>query len=506
MESFSDGHMKTELRADHQMPIEQRLASIQDLVHKSVQDPKMRKLALAITSKCPERDGMCEAKAIYQAVKARVRYTGDIAPIKQGSKGPVEGIDLYQSAWRTWEFGGGDCLPLSTLVLRDDYELVPLVDLDPGDRIMGDGQWTEVQERWLTGDKPVLAFSLSNGCVLRCTPEHRIFRNVDGRIEEIRADQARVGDDLVTPDAIPVLGTPDMAWPEVARGLTDEERAWLLGVFIADGWTEGKDTANGHHTYRAAISGLDGDRKEAQKVRVRDLMNKLGVPTQWNAKYIRINNPALAQFFAQFGHTAANKHASLRLASQTDARALLAGLSADADQRDNVHSTISPKMALQMRVLYRMLGQSVHIRRVDDHGGLGTNPIYRITPRTTERAESRRDLKFARIRAIRDDGVEMCADLTTDTGKFWLPESDVLVHNCDDQSILVATLLALNGIEPRLRVTAESKVADWGHIYPVALLPKNSSNGKAVTLDTTLPGNNRFGVEIPFAKHLDFPA
>jgi len=183
--SFNDGNMKTELRADRDMPIEQRLASIQDLVHKSVQDPKMRKLALAITSKCPERDGLCEAKAIYQAVKARVRYTGDIAPIKQGSKGPVEGIDLYQSAWRTWEFGGGDC---------------------------------------------------------------------------------------------------------------------------------------------------------------------------------------------------------------------------------------------------------------------------------------------------------------------------------DDQSILVATLLALNGIEPRLRVTAESKGADWGHIYPGALLPKNANNGKFITLDTTLPGNNRFGVEIPFAKNLDFPA
>jgi transglutaminase-like putative cysteine protease len=185
-ESFNDGTMKTELRTDRNMPIEQRVASIQDLVHKSVQDPKMRKLALAITSKCPERDGMCEAKAIYQAVKSRVRYTGDIAPIKQGSRGPVEGIDLYQSAWRTWEFQGGDC---------------------------------------------------------------------------------------------------------------------------------------------------------------------------------------------------------------------------------------------------------------------------------------------------------------------------------DDQSILVATLLALNGIEPRLRVTAESKSADWGHIYPGAILPKNSTgNGKFVTLDTTLPGNNRFGVEIPFGKNLDFPA
>jgi len=78
--------------------------------------------------------------------------------------------------------------------------------------------------------------------------------------------------------------------------------------------------------------------------------------------------------------------------------------------------------------------------------------------------------------------------------------------DCDDQGILIAALLALNGIEPRLRVTAESKAADFGHIYPGALLPKNASNGKFVALDATLPGNNRFGVEVPYARSLDFPA
>jgi hypothetical protein len=137
--SFNDGTMKTELRADRDMPIEQRLASIQDLVHKSVQDPKMRKLALHITSKCPERDGLCEAKAIYQAVKARVRYTGDIAPIKQGSKGPVEGIDLYQSAWRTWEFGGGDCDDQSILVAT----LLALNGIEPRLRVTAESKSTD---------------------------------------------------------------------------------------------------------------------------------------------------------------------------------------------------------------------------------------------------------------------------------------------------------------------------------------------------------------------------
>ena len=115
IDGYNDGKMKTTLRSHATMPIETRIATIQKLVHKSVQDPEMRKLALKATAHCPERDKMCEAKAVYDFVKSRVRYTGDIGPIKHPD-GQVEGIDLYQSARRTLEFGGGDCDDNSILV------------------------------------------------------------------------------------------------------------------------------------------------------------------------------------------------------------------------------------------------------------------------------------------------------------------------------------------------------------------------------------------------------
>lgn len=91
------------------MSLDQRVKILQDLTWKSVQDPRMRKLALAATRHCPERDGQCEAKAVYSTIKERIRYTGDIAPLKLGGNGEVDTVDLYQSAYRTWEFGGGDC-------------------------------------------------------------------------------------------------------------------------------------------------------------------------------------------------------------------------------------------------------------------------------------------------------------------------------------------------------------------------------------------------------------
>lgn len=367
--------------------------------------------------------------------------------------------------------GWGDCVPMSSLVLRDDFETCEIGTLSPGDRIMGDGSWTTVMERCLTGEKELLAFGLSNGCVLRCTKEHRLFRDVAGRTEEIRAGEARIGDDLITPTQIPISGKTGASWPRSTIDLTDDERAWLLGVFIADGWTDsgGKDTG----PYRVAISGLDGKPKEAQKRRVEALMTKTGVSTRWHEKYIAINDRDLAQMFAMQGHTAVNKHlASLGFASESEVRSVIDGLAADASARSGVFSTISPKLALQLRVLHRMIGQSVHIARHDEHGGFGKHPIYQITPRTAY--AERRHLKFARIRSIADGGSEMCADITTDTGKFWLPESDVVVHNCEDLAAWRAAELRVAGFdcEPVLKWQWIPRDQMLAAGYPAAHVPR----------------------------------
>lgn len=61
-------------------------------------DPRMRQIGLQVTSGCAGRDDMCELDSIYEFVKKNIRYTGDITD-----------KDTYQSAWRTLQFGGGDC-------------------------------------------------------------------------------------------------------------------------------------------------------------------------------------------------------------------------------------------------------------------------------------------------------------------------------------------------------------------------------------------------------------
>ena len=69
-----------------------------EAVRGSLLDPWMREKGLLITQNCPARNDLCELKAVFNAVAMNTRYTGDVA-----------GRDTFQSAYRTMQFGGGDC-------------------------------------------------------------------------------------------------------------------------------------------------------------------------------------------------------------------------------------------------------------------------------------------------------------------------------------------------------------------------------------------------------------
>jgi len=335
----------------------------------------------------------------------------DIPSLLMGTMGK----GVYPGNW-------GDCIPISTLALREDYTVVPFGSLAPGDKIMGDGQFTTVTEHAFTGEKPILDFELNNGSHLRCSPEHRVFLSGG---EEVRAEDIKVGHLLRTPTT--EFPTHSVLNP---TALTPEDFAWLLGVYVADGWTDLP-----RHP-RFMISGKDGFKKEEQKRRVESLMAQLDINTRWDKRYIAVNDRPIAEYMKTCGGHAPEKHLPSLLMSRSQVQSVIAGLAADASTANSgtiTHGTTSEILALQLRILYRMLGQSVHIKRWDEHGGLGSHPIYRITVRQADdpnHPNSRRN--SARVVAIREQEPEMCCDITTDTGRFYLPESDVIVHNCED--------------------------------------------------------------------------
>lgn len=82
------------------------------LVDQGKRDPRIRVFASqAVSQQCgnqwcvPEKDSVAEAKAIFDAIRRRVRYTSDI-----------HAVDTYQKPSITLDTRSGDCDDYSTLV------------------------------------------------------------------------------------------------------------------------------------------------------------------------------------------------------------------------------------------------------------------------------------------------------------------------------------------------------------------------------------------------------
>lgn len=91
--------------------LDDRITYLRKLVEKGKRDPGVYMFARdAVNKRCgnrwcvPEKDNVAEAKALFDAVRERVRYTSDIA-----------GIDSYQKAPLTLRLRTGDC---------DDYSIL----------------------------------------------------------------------------------------------------------------------------------------------------------------------------------------------------------------------------------------------------------------------------------------------------------------------------------------------------------------------------------------------
>lgn len=103
----SGGKKKTPYKATFAKvrTVSDRIKHIKTQIEKGRRDPTIRAFAVkAVSQKCgnkfciPERDYWGEIKAVFNGIRANVRYVRD-----------GHGLDTYQAANRTLEFAGGDC-------------------------------------------------------------------------------------------------------------------------------------------------------------------------------------------------------------------------------------------------------------------------------------------------------------------------------------------------------------------------------------------------------------
>jgi len=363
-------------------------------------------------------------------------------------------------------FMGGDCFPEGTLLLRNDYEFVPIEQIKVGDKIWGKDKWSTVTQKWAKGQLPVDAIEMSNGSTMYLTGEHRVYAGRcehGAQCEQVACREAfkrtasfdrvlvrdlKEGDTLLQPQRI-----------DFGSNRVDPDRMYVEALALADGWTKASKNPNFPHIC-FYVAGRDGKRKEEQKHEVKAICERLGIETTWHARYIAIKDREWASRIAALGSRARFKRLETINLDEVGAVAALRGLMADSTQNTKgsarTYSTTSRQLMLQVRVLHRMFGKMTSVRMLtpEQHGGAGKHPLWRVG----QREKRGLNLSVQSIeRAVRKVS---CWDISTDDHYVYLPEHDVTVSNCDDQAIGMGSLLMSIGIPVKVVGSSHSQPLD----------------------------------------------
>lgn len=412
-----------------------------------------------------------ESQALWDFAVLNIAYTPD-----------PPGYDLFMTTRYTLESGQGDCFPAGTLLLRDDGLFVPIEELEIGDRIHDGTRFVAVLKKWNRGAKEIVRVHLNNQSSLRLTPSHTVLRvpkirrpngtygpGLFGSEEEVEVGELRIDDHLLQP----------RGFAGGAQTLSPDD-ALLMSAYLAEGYTS-KDF---RRVGLAGVANRKGVREEVMRV-----LRARGVSFSEHEREIRFarSNVELLNTY-DLGRTALHKRLPhLDWDAKTVERLLRTFDATDGGVQSNganvVYSSISYELALQYRVLQRMLGRSTSLRRVDNHGGAGAHPIYRVMARVDD--HSRPWAKVIGLHA--EDEQSPTFDIMTESGRVYLPESDVVVRQCDDFVIALGSMHRMLGFEGLVARVVSTNAESWEHVYLLVGYPKRRPK-KWVALDPTVRG------------------
>jgi len=394
------------------------------------------------------------AKAVFNWVSANIGYKSDSILYNE--------VEYWASPELTYQKKYGDCLIWNTKLLTPSKELINISDIKEGDLICGkDGEFHKVINKWYKGKLPTKKIILNNGSEIIATDDHKFILENN---TEVLCKDLKINDILKQIKNI-------KTYPEEIN----KEYWYLKGLFIADGWAD-KSKKN------ISISGKDGYKKEKQKKWVKDYCERKNINYYWHERYITIHSKELFEDFKKCGIGAENKHIGVLPQAKENIEAMLNGLKADAYIREDgsiTFGTTSERLKNEIRILYRMIGKSVHERLwVPSKTSFGKKSIWRIIVRTKKEIR-------ARVKGIIENCEEEVYDIEVENHEIYLPQKDIVVHNCDDHGLLIASLCRMCGIPAyRIKVAAGNVITSagkGGHAYAIYLADDN----EWYTLDST---------------------
>ena len=488
-------------------------------------DARMRQIGLEVTKSCPARNDMCELDAIYQFVKRNTRYTGDIS-FK----------DTFQSAWRTLQYGGGDCFDFSTKIICRSrssgmYELVRLGELrfvwphyealSYNFRAMRH-EFRPIVNFQDKGRRNVLKARLSNGTDIIATSDHK-FWALDGdragrfKVEprtlgeymEMRARPARTRHEhtrILQAAWIPSL---DLCEPTAAE-------VYLAGIYAAEG------TSNEEKRSETSIGQMRPDIRRKIETAIRAVGASARPEYNQFRLHVRTDDGALVDTLREQGTNSFNMRLPPHMLSGTRRTVEnLVGAHGDGDayhpkpgsvwhkKVSAIYATSSDGLAEDLRLGLLQLGRPFYLQHQKNHQGVGDKPIWRLyewkSPGMLRRTEALQEmlpgLRYGYVEDVAPAGRAPVGCITVEENHNFFLADGTLASNCDDHAALVAVLAMENGFTCKFRITSNTG-ATWDHIFCVVGVPKIAPR-RWVPLDTTLP-RGQVGTHPPMAKYKDF--
>lgn len=479
-----------------------RLSLINIQVFKSLRDPAIRALALDLVRGTPQHgpeSELAEVSRIFWFVKNTIEYRQD--PHQH---------DLYSTASRTLQTRSGDCFTLDTPVIvkakaSGCYEIKSLASLETSwpayEALTYDFSATGWVFKPITawtfkGVREVFESHLSNGPRFRHTADHSVWwwdgqssykkvveDQLSRRLEDNRVDRKRV----LIASKIPALGNVDVS----------ESHAYLSGIFAAEGFSDGSHVriAQDKKDIRARIE------KHLANVGANYSASSREHNAYYNIKECNLKSWLRAQgsnsFNMSFGADILGaSEESIRVAYEAycDGDGYRPPEGALLFNRVNcIASTSSDKLAAEISLMLMILGEPWHDYLQENHMGAGKRPIHRISNWSKNTRSGKHGIPelpgvaYSTLKSMVYCGQEAVCDITVaDTHNFVLGNG-MIVHNCDDHTIVTASLLGNLGYVPGAKVISPDG-NNW-HIYAVtALYPRHDPSAptaRYIALDTT---------------------
>lgn len=488
------------------VPPEERVPILNDLALQGAEDERVRQVTRETIR------GLVGDREIAEALLRRVHEVPFWAyPPKD---------ECFAPAGKVLE-RGGDCFPLDQKIIvkarmSGKYEMLPIGDLrhSYGDyeALSYNFEAGAYEFRSITGfvDKgirPIAKARLSNGTDLVSTDDHK-FWSVDGvgsSEKKIRRLSVRTMGEYAEVMKAPshvrtgkgrIVQASQI--PSIETVKINPSRAYLAGIYAAEGYFDGKHTCISQHKsdVRKRIESALSD--EEISFRYVPAHGK----TEGSGAYYSLHggaaNPVVLMMRSQgknsFDMTLPNDFFSAgSLVVETMMAAHADGDAWKQKSPENykryrpglkqVYVTSSDVLMEQLRFGLLMLGKPSYAYRYENHGGSGRRPIWRLHEynESASRLMNRRNvtsklgldgLTFGTVRNVESAGeARVCCIEVEGNHNFFLSDG-TLVSNCDNLSILYSSMCLYAGV-PASVVWINQPKSQLNHVSTVVFLDGN---------------------------------